>query len=274
MSHSLWPHGLEPTSLLCPWKFSRQENKNALLQGICPTRGLKPGLLHCRWSLYHLSYQGSPGRLEGRAMKCRYPFWGNENALKLTIVMVVQLYKILNCIVSVQSLSHVHLCNPMRRQHTRPPCPSPTPGVYSNSCPLSWWCYPAILSSEVPFSSCLRSFPEWGSFPVSQFFASGGQSIGVSASVSVLPMNIQDWFPLGWTGWISLQFKGLLRVFSKMGELYGMWIMFQYDCLKKEWVFLLLVSRSAVSNSFPTPWTTVHQVPLSMGFSRQEYWSR
>ena len=99
-------------------------------------------------------------------------------------------------------------------QHTRLPCPSPTPGAYSNSCPLSWWCYPTISSSVVPFSSCLQSFPASGSFPMSQFFASGGISIGVSASASVLPMNIQDWFPLGWTGWISLQSKGLSRVFS------------------------------------------------------------
>ena len=94
-------------------------------------------------------------------------------------------------------------------QHARPPCPSPTPRVYSDSCPLSRWCHPAISSSVDPFSSCLQSFPASGSFPMSQFFASGGQSIGVSASALVLPMNIQDWFPLGWTGWISLQSKGL-----------------------------------------------------------------
>ena len=99
-------------------------------------------------------------------------------------------------------------------QHTRPPCPSPTPGVFSNSCPLSWWCHTTISSSVIPFSSCLQSFPASGSFPMSQFFASGGQSIGGSASASVLPMNIQDWFPLGWTGWISLVSKGLSRVFS------------------------------------------------------------
>ena len=85
-------------------------------------------------------------------------------------------------------------------QHTRPPCPPSTPGAYSNSCPLSQWCHPAIPSSVVPFSSRLLSFPALGSFPMSQFFASGGQRIGVSASASVLPMNIQDWFPLGWTG--------------------------------------------------------------------------
>ena len=99
-------------------------------------------------------------------------------------------------------------------QHTRPPCPSPTPRVYSIICPSSRWCHPPISSSVVPFSSCPQSFPASGSFPMSQLFASGGQSTGVSASTSVLPMNIQDWFRLGWTGWISLQSKGLSRVLS------------------------------------------------------------
>ena len=94
------------------------------------------------------------------------------------------------------------------------PCPSPTPRTYSNSCPLSRWCHPTISSSVVPFSSSLQSFPASGSFPMTQFFASGGQSIGVSASATVLPMNIQGWFPLWWTCWISLQSKGLSRVFS------------------------------------------------------------
>ena len=98
-------------------------------------------------------------------------------------------------------------------QHTRPPCSSPTPGLYSNSCPLSQWRHPTISSSVIPYSSRLHSCPASGSFQMSQFFASGGQSIGVSASASVLPMNIQDWFPLGWTGWISLLAKGLSRVF-------------------------------------------------------------
>ena len=100
-------------------------------------------------------------------------------------------------------------------QHTRPPCPSPTSRVSSNSCPLSQWYHPTISSSVVPFSTCLQSFPASGFFNMSQFFTSGGQSIGVSASASVLPMNIQDWFPLGWTGWISLPSKGLSRIFSK-----------------------------------------------------------
>ena len=94
-------------------------------------------------------------------------------------------------------------------QHARLPCPSPTPGVYSNSSPLSQWCHPTILSSVIAFSSCLQSLPASGSFQMSQLFTSCGQSIGVSASASVLPMNTQDWFPLGWTGWISLQSKGL-----------------------------------------------------------------
>ena len=99
-------------------------------------------------------------------------------------------------------------------QHTRPPCPSPTSGVYSNSCPLSCWCHPTISFSVVPFSSCLQSFLASGYFQMSHFFASGGQIIGVSASTSILLMNIQDWFPLRWTGWISLQSKGLSRIFS------------------------------------------------------------
>ena len=102
---------------------------------------------------------------------------------------------------------------PRGLQHARPPCLSPTPGVYTDSCPLSPWCHPTISSSVVPVS-CLQSFPTSGSFSVSQLFASGGQSIGALASASVLPMNIQGWFPVGWTGWISLQSKGLSRVFS------------------------------------------------------------
>ena len=103
---------------------------------------------------------------------------------------------------------------PHELQHARLPCPSASPGACSNPCPLSQWCHPTISSSVVPFSSHLLSFTVWGSFPMSQFFGSGGQSIGVLASTSVLPMNIKDWFPLGWTGLISLQSKGLSRVFS------------------------------------------------------------
>ena len=103
---------------------------------------------------------------------------------------------------------------PHELQHTRPPCPSPTPGVYTGSCPLSQWWHPTLSSSVSPFSSCPQSFPASGSFPMNQLFVSCGQSIGVSTSASVLPVNTQDWSPLGWTGWISLQSKGLSRVFS------------------------------------------------------------
>ena len=103
---------------------------------------------------------------------------------------------------------------PHESQHARPPCPSPTPRVHPNSCPSSQWCHPAISSSVIPFSSCPQSLPASGSFPMSQLFTWGGQSTGVSASASVLPTNTQDWCPLGWTGWISLQSKGLSRVFS------------------------------------------------------------
>ena len=120
-------------------------------------------------------------------------------------------------ISSVQLSSVAQSCPtlwPRELQHARPPCPSPTPGDHSNSCPSSQWCHPAISSSVVPFSYCPQSLPASGSFPMSQLFAWGGQSIGVSASTSVLPMNTQDWSPLGWTGWISLQSKGLSRVFS------------------------------------------------------------
>ena len=125
----------------------------------------------------------------------------------VTIDSPVQLVQF-HCSVVSDSL------RPHGLQPARPPCPSPTPRVYPNSCPLSRWCRLTISSSVVPFSSCPQSFPASGSFQMSQLFASGGQRIGVSASTSVLPMNIQDWSPLGWTGWISLQSKGLSRVFS------------------------------------------------------------
>ena len=103
---------------------------------------------------------------------------------------------------------------PHELQHARPPFPSPTPRVYPNSCPSSRWCHPTISSSVIPFSSCPQCFPASGSFQMSQLFVSGGQNIGVSATTSVLAKNTQDWSPLGWTGWISLQSKGLSRVFS------------------------------------------------------------
>ena len=118
-------------------------------------------------------------------------------------------------LASVQ-FSHLVMSNslwPHGLQHARLPCPSPTPRACSNSCPLSQWCHPTMSSSVIPFSR-LQSFLASGSFPMSQFFASGGQSIEISVSASVLPLNIQDWFPLGWTGWISLQSKELSRIFS------------------------------------------------------------
>jgi len=111
-----------------------------------------------------------------------------------------------------QQFGHLVVPNslqPHGLQHAKHPCPSPTPRACSNSCPSSQWCHPTISSSVIPFSSCLQSFPASGSFPVSQFFASGGQRTGVSASASILPMNVQDWFPLELTGLISLQSKGL-----------------------------------------------------------------
>ena len=120
-------------------------------------------------------------------------------------------------IFSSVQFSHSVMSNslrPPKLQQPRPPYPSPTPGVYSNLCPSSRWCHPAISSPIIPFSSCPQCLPASGSFPMSQLFAWGGQSIGVSASASDLPMNTQDWSPLGWTGWISLQSKELSRVFS------------------------------------------------------------
>ena len=121
-----------------------------------------------------------------------------------------------NSLFSVQfSCSLMSNCLwPHELQHSRLPCPSPTPGVHPNPHPSSRWCHPTVSSSVIPFSPCPQSFPASGSFPMSQLVASGGQSIGVSASTSVLPVNTQDWSPLGWTSWISLQSKGLSRVFS------------------------------------------------------------
>ena len=121
--------------------------------------------------------------------------------------MLLSLYQLSHSVVSDSLWCH-------EPQHVRPPCPSPTAGAHPNSCPLGQWCHPMISSYVIPFSSCPQSFPASGSFQMSQLFASGGQSIGVAASTSVLPMNTQDWSPLGWTGWISLQSKGLSRVFS------------------------------------------------------------
>ena len=140
---------------------------------------------------------------------CNFTHWQVSNILQNKSYLIFQFS-------SVQfSRSVVSDClQPHDLQHARPPCLSPTPRVHSNSCPLSQWCHPAISSSVVPFSSCPQSLPTSESFPMSQLFSWGGQSTGVSALVSVLPMNIQGWSPLDWIGWISLQSKGLSRVFS------------------------------------------------------------
>ena len=136
---------------------------------------------------------------------------------------------------SVQLLSVSNSLRPYEPQHTRPSCPSPTPGVHSNSCPLSPWCHPAISSSVVPFSSCPQSLPASESFPMSQLFVWGGQSTGVSALASFLPKNTQDWSPLEWTGWISLQSMGLsgeLQIKTIMSYQYTRIRMAQ---MKKSW---------------------------------------
>ena len=140
---------------------------------------------------------------------------------------------------------------PRESQHARPLCPSPTPGIYPNSCPSSWWCHPTISSSVIRFSSHLQSSPASRSFPRSQFFPSCGQSIGASPSTSVLLLNIQDWSPLEWTGWISLQSRGLLRVFSNttvqkhqfFGAQLALWSNSHTPTWKWKW------SCSVVSNS-------------------------
>ena len=140
---------------------------------------------------------------------CLYCLWFLSSVSYNFLYMVLLSPSVqVSCSVMSDSL------RPHGLQHTRPPCPSATPRACSNSCPQSRCCHPTISSSVTPFSSCLQSFPASVYFPMSQLFASDGQSIGVSASTSVLPMNTQDWFPLEWTGWISLQSKGLSRVFS------------------------------------------------------------
>ena len=140
---------------------------------------------------------------------------------------------------SVHSLSHVRICTTPWTAARQDPCPSPTPGVYPNSCPSSQWCYPAISSSVVPFSSCPQSLPASESFPINQLFTWGGQSIRVSASTLVLQMTIQDWFPLGVTGWISMQSKGLSRVFSnttvKKHQFFGVQLSSQSNSHIRTW---------------------------------------
>ena len=163
-----------------------------LLQGIFLTQGSNLHLLYHRLILYHWATREVPWHY----------FTPGYN--KVFSLMLVQ-------------FSHSVMCNslwPHALQHTRLPYPSPTPGACSNSCPLSQWCHQTISSSVIPFSSCLQTFPASGTFPMSQFFTSGGQSTGTSDSASVLPMKTQDWFPSGLTGLVSLQSKGLSRFFS------------------------------------------------------------
>ena len=154
---------------------------------------------------------------------------------------------------------------PHESQHARPPCPSPTLGVHSDSCPSSQWCRPAISSSVVPFSSFPQSLPASESFPVSQLFAWGGQSTGVSALASFLPKKSQGWSPSEWTGWISLKSKGLSSIFSnttvQKHQFFSSQISSQSNCHIHTW------PQDA------TPWTVARQLPLSMESSRQEYWS-
>ena len=134
--------------------------------------------------------------------------------MNIIIIAVIYILLAIGCSVQFSRSVVSDSLRPHELQHTRPLCPSPTPRVYSNPCPSSRWCHPAISSSLIPFSSCPQSLRASGSFPMNQLFTWGGQSTGVSASASVLPMNTQDWSPLGWTGWIFLQSKGLSRVFS------------------------------------------------------------
>ena len=156
-----------------------------------------PKLVYILWIIYNGFILNASVKMFLETTKCLLPFKSNNHFCSVQF----------SCSIVSDSL------RPHGLQHARPPCPSPTPGAYSNSCPLSQWYYLTISSSVTPFSH-LRLFPASWSFQMSRFFISGGQSIGISASASVLPVNIQDWFTLGWTGWISLQSKGLLRVFS------------------------------------------------------------
>ena len=156
--------------------------------------------------IYHITSLSKNGALHTYSTFSYFKYWEGSSQLSQFLVQFS----------SVQ-FSHSVASNSLRlheSQHARPPCASQTPRVYSNSCPLSRWCHPAISSSVIPFSSCPQSLPASGSFPMSQLFAWGHQSIGVSASTSVLPMNTQDWSALEWTGRISFLFKGLSRVFS------------------------------------------------------------
>ena len=223
---------------------------------------------------------------------------GKSSGCQQLSLSVMQMKMIFSSVQFMHSVMSYSLW-PNGLQHARLPCLSPTPGACSNSCPLSRWCHPTISSSVVPFSTCLQSFPASGSFPRSQFVASGGQNIVILASTSVLPMSIQGWFPLGLTGLISLQSKGLSRVFSNTTVQKHQFFSAQLSltsssdavpyCSNSGNVFALnhphiLISGHTVCvcvceslshvQLFATLWTVACQAPLSMGFSRQEYWDR
>ena len=193
-----------PDHHTCFWETCKQVKKQKLEPDIEHLTGSKLGkefvkVVYC-YSAY-LTYMQSTS--------CKMPGWMKH---KLESRLTGEILIISDMQMSVQLLSCDSLLH--KPWHARPPCPLPTPRVHPNPCPWSQWCHPTISSSVIPFSACPQSFPEWGSFQMSQLFALGGQSTEVSASTSVLPMNTQDWSPLGWTGWISVQSKGLSRVFS------------------------------------------------------------
>ena len=223
-----------------PWNSQGQNTgvgSHSFLQGIFPNQGSNPSFPHCRCILYQLSHKGSPFYMYVCIYLLHFVCYANCQREELEFIFLhnhlmsslqrravglqwiltkfrrekeIKYSLQLSCSVMSKSLQ-AH-----RLQHTRRPYPLPTPGAHSNSCSLSWWCHPTISSSVIPLSYCIQYFPASRSFPVHQFFASGGQSIRVSALPSVLPMNIQGWFPLGLTGLISLQSKGLSRVFSNI----------------------------------------------------------
>ena len=200
VSDSLWPHGLQHTRLPCPLSI--------------------PGLMYTHTHTHphtpqYTWWEDEWGCFESMSLYINLRIFANLKIFNLLIIghemdHYICLYFSAQVSYSVMSDS----LQPHGLHHTRLPCPSPNPGVYSNSYPSRQWCYPTISSFDIPFSSHIQSFLASGSFPMSQFFTSGCQTTGASASASVLPMNIQDWSPLGLTGLISLQSKGLSRVFS------------------------------------------------------------
>ena len=188
---------------------------------------------------------------------------GHFNFLHLLLLSSVTQFS------SVQSLSHVRLSATPWITARQASCPSPTPRVYSNACPSSQWCHPAISSSVIPFSSCLQSFPESGSFLMSQLFSSGGQSIITSASTTVLPVNIQDWFPVGWTGWIALQFRGFSRTAPAMLKIKMRCKICKIDrCLSSAWTGFLCQSQKSFRDIWMAQTSSNLDFPKSSGLAR------